>query len=60
VAVRGLRDEGDPEQAAADGTPPRLVARVNPRSRARERDDVELAVDTGALHFFDPVSGAKV
>jgi multiple sugar transport system ATP-binding protein len=60
AAVRGLREREALGEAAADAKPPRLVARVNPRSRARERDEIELAVDTSALHFFDPGSGAKV
>jgi multiple sugar transport system ATP-binding protein len=32
----------------------RLVARVNPRTRAREGSELELAVDTSRLYFFDP------
>jgi multiple sugar transport system ATP-binding protein len=32
----------------------RLVARVSPRTRIREGSDVELAVDTSRLYFFDP------
>ena len=32
----------------------RLVARVNPRTRAREGGELELAVDTSRLYFFDP------
>ena len=36
------------------------VARVNPRSRARIGDRLELAVDTGRLHFFDPGNGRAI
>jgi multiple sugar transport system ATP-binding protein len=32
----------------------RLVARVSPKSRIRIGSDVELAVDTSRLYFFDP------
>ena len=32
----------------------RLCARVSPRTRAAEGKDVELAVDTSRLYFFDP------
>jgi multiple sugar transport system ATP-binding protein len=32
----------------------RMVARINPRSRAREGQPMELAVDTRRLYFFDP------
>jgi multiple sugar transport system ATP-binding protein len=36
------------------------VARVSPRSSAREGDPLKLAVDTGQLHFFDPETGAAI
>jgi multiple sugar transport system ATP-binding protein len=36
------------------------VARVNPRSRARIGDEIELAVDSGRFHFFDPTDGAAI
>ena len=31
-----------------------MVARVDSRSRVRSGDRLELVVDTGRLHFFDP------
>jgi multiple sugar transport system ATP-binding protein len=34
----------------------RLVARVSPRTRIREGNEIELAVDTSRLYFFDPDS----
>ena len=37
-----------------------LVGRLGARSGAQEGDDVELVVDTEALHFFDPGSGLAV
>jgi len=37
-----------------------FVARVSPQSRARIGDRVDLAVDTSALHFFDPASGERI
>ncbi len=37
-----------------------VVARFNARSRAREREEVEVAVDTRALHFFDPETGLGI
>jgi multiple sugar transport system ATP-binding protein len=37
-----------------EGATTRLVARVNPRTRAREGSELELAVDTRRLYFFDP------
>jgi multiple sugar transport system ATP-binding protein len=37
-----------------EGVTTRLVARVSPRTRAREGSELELAVDTNRLYFFDP------
>jgi multiple sugar transport system ATP-binding protein len=37
-----------------------IVARFNARSRVREREAAELAVDTSELHFFDPGSGLGI
>jgi multiple sugar transport system ATP-binding protein len=36
------------------------VARVNPRSTARIGQPIELVVDIGRFHFFDPGSGAAI
>jgi multiple sugar transport system ATP-binding protein len=38
----------------------KLVGRFNPRTRVRAGDLVEIAVDTGALHFFDIESGLGI
>jgi multiple sugar transport system ATP-binding protein len=43
------------EEASEHKTP--FVARMHARSRAREGERVELAVDTRELHFFDPETG---
>ena len=51
----GGRD-GDDERAGHT----RLVARVSPRSRIAEGQEVELAVDTRRLYFFDPSTGEAV
>ena len=37
-----------------------FVARLSPRTEARERADVELAVDTSRMHFFDPDTGSRI
>jgi len=34
-----------------------FVARVHPRTRAREGARLELVVDTKRLHFFEPETG---
>jgi len=38
----------------------RIVASFAPRSPVRPRDEIEIAVDTARIHFFDPTSGAAV
>jgi multiple sugar transport system ATP-binding protein len=37
-----------------------FVARLSADSRARERESVELSVDTRAVHFFDPATGQAI
>ena len=37
-----------------------FVARLNPRTRAREGQPLELAVDTKRVHFFDPETGLAI
>jgi len=37
-----------------------LVARFNARSRVREGEEADVAVDTSELHFFDPESGLGI
>lgn len=34
-----------------------LVGRFSPRTRVREGDTIEVAIDESALHFFDPSTG---
>ena len=41
------------------GASTRLVARVSPRSRIAEGSEIELAVDTTRLYFFDPETGRR-
>jgi multiple sugar transport system ATP-binding protein len=47
------------EKAAAVGSST-FVARLDPKTRATERQPLELAVDTSRLHVFDPESGLGV
>src|SRR5690606_18124454 len=55
-------ETGDPdaieEVGSAEQT--KCVARLDPRSRIKLRDTVELGVHTARLHFFEPGSGAAV
>jgi multiple sugar transport system ATP-binding protein len=37
-----------------------FVARLNPRTQAKVGDRLDLLVDTGALHFFDPETGEGI
>jgi multiple sugar transport system ATP-binding protein len=52
----------DVQAADADGEPAQghVVARLTPDRRPRIGAPIELEVDTGALSFFDPASGAAV
>jgi multiple sugar transport system ATP-binding protein len=51
IAVSSL-DEGTSETT--------IVGRFGPRSRVREGEVAEIAVDTRTLHFFDPESGLGI
>ena len=60
VLVAGTAGDDDPTLGASppgseDGGA-RLIARVDPRSKIREGSEIELAVDTSRLYFFDPES----
>jgi multiple sugar transport system ATP-binding protein len=37
-----------------------FTAALNPRTSAREREEIDLFVDTARLHFFDPESGLGI
>jgi len=51
TAVRGL------EESASETT---MIGRFGARSRVLEGDTVDVAVDTRALHFFDPETGSGI
>jgi multiple sugar transport system ATP-binding protein len=36
------------------------TARVNPKTQARPGRTVDLAIDTGSLHWFDPQTGQAI
>ncbi|HET8892955.1 MAG TPA: sn-glycerol-3-phosphate ABC transporter ATP-binding protein UgpC [Gaiellaceae bacterium] len=52
-------DERAVEQAAESDTAT-LVGRFGARSRVRPGEEVEVAVDTRSLHFFDPKTGLGI
>jgi multiple sugar transport system ATP-binding protein len=47
------------EQLAAQGHST-MLARLNPRTKVRKGDPIELVVDTHRLHFFDPETGSGI
>jgi multiple sugar transport system ATP-binding protein len=47
------------EQTAAGGQTI-MVARLNPRTRVGKGDRIDLVVDVGRLHFFDPENGLGI
>jgi multiple sugar transport system ATP-binding protein len=58
--VRELaRDAGD-ERAAEGSDQTTMVGRFNPRTKVQVGDTAEVAVETRALHFFDPETGAGI
>jgi len=48
------------EIAQGDVTEAEVVGRFNARTRIKAGDDVEVAVDTRGLHFFDPQTGLGI
>jgi multiple sugar transport system ATP-binding protein len=60
--VAGARDGHDADAAVdANGGPgTKFVARVHAQTRVNPGDRIELAVDTAAMHFFEPDSGARI
>jgi multiple sugar transport system ATP-binding protein len=52
----GVHEGGEGARPAASS----FVARLDPRTRAQERESIELVVDTERLHFFDPETGLGI
>ena len=59
--ARDVGQESALQAAAAEGENETvMVGRFGPRSRITNGDVVDVAVETGALHFFDPESGLGI
>ena len=55
-----VEDRGGLESLDEGGEETTIVGRLAPKTRAAEGETIELAVDTSALHFFDPDSGLGI
>ena len=53
-------DAGDERAVEQSDERTTMVGRFNPRTEVREGEAAEIAVDTRALHFFDPETGAGI
>ena len=47
-------------QRMAEAGQSHVIARLNPRTRATNGDQIEIEVDTRRLHFFDPDDGSAI
>jgi multiple sugar transport system ATP-binding protein len=59
AADLGAETLGELEKRAAERTTT-FIARLQPRTPAREGDRVRLALNPRGLHFFDPQSGRRI
>ncbi len=53
----GATEMGAPAQSDTGAT---MVGRFGARSKARKGEPIKVAVDTRALHFFDPETGLGI
>jgi multiple sugar transport system ATP-binding protein len=58
--TRELARDVGADETAADRDSTTLVGRFGARTRVREGQPVKVAVDTRALHFFDPETGTGI
>jgi multiple sugar transport system ATP-binding protein len=58
--AQDVGDERAVEQAQEGAQQTTMVARFGARSQVREGETAEVAVDTRALHFFDPETGLGI
>jgi len=59
-SLSGFVDDAGADDAAAIDPRGLIVARLGPRSRVREGDGIELAVDPAGVHLFDPDTERRV
>jgi multiple sugar transport system ATP-binding protein len=60
VVAEAARAEGIGADPSLEAGQSRMVARVSPRTRIAEGAEIELAVDTSRLYFFDPETNAAI
>jgi multiple sugar transport system ATP-binding protein len=60
VTLEEAAVEGVAADTALEAGKTRMVARVSPRTRIAEGSQIELAVDTARLYFFDPETEAAI
>jgi multiple sugar transport system ATP-binding protein len=58
--IRELAEDVGGEAPVSEHPETAMVGRFSARSRAKAGDDVEIVVDTGGLHFFDPETGLGI
>jgi multiple sugar transport system ATP-binding protein len=58
--TRELAEDVGTAGATGDAPTAMVVGRFSPRSRVKPGDPIEVAVDTSALHFFDPGTGLGI
>jgi multiple sugar transport system ATP-binding protein len=60
LAVDVGQEALDHVEQQASGGRANVVARLNPRTRARKGEPIELVVDTHRMHLFDPDTGSAI
>jgi len=58
--LRELAEDAGAGEVPSSGEAGRIVARLEPASRAREGQELELWVDAAKLHLFDPSDGRSL